>query len=411
MKSVTDETSQKQFIPYGRQDITDDDIQAVVRVLKSDLITQGPTVPELEQAIASEVGAKEAVVVSNGTAALHSAMLALGIGPGDWVVTSPNSFLASANCARYVGADIAFADINEATGLIDPQSLRDLVASKPEGSIRAIIPVHFAGQPADLEAIRSIANDCGAKVVSDGCHALGARMRINGDHFAVGGDPVSTMTAFSFHPVKHVAMGEGGAITTNDTALANKLRLTRNHGMQKDEFVNVDNGLDCDGEANPWYYEMQEPGYNFRVTEMQAALGLSQMKRLKASVRRRNEIAYLYTDHLCEDFDPRVVRPLDKRIDAFNAYHLYVVLIDFDHFGTTRAKVINRLRAVGIGAQVHYIPILVQPYYASRYKLNPDDFPRTMSYYRQALSIPMYPTMADADCSRVMRELKAALGG
>jgi UDP-4-amino-4,6-dideoxy-N-acetyl-beta-L-altrosamine transaminase len=411
MKSVPDTATQKQFLPYGRQDITPEDIQSVVRVLESDLITQGPTVPQLEKAIAAEVGATDAVLVSNGTAALHCALMALGVGPGDWVITSANSFLASANCARYVGAEVDFADVIPTTGLIDPESLRKVCASKPSGMVKAIIPVHFAGQPADLDAVAAIAKEFGAAVVSDGCHALGARVRQNGGQYAIGGDAASVMTAFSFHPVKHVAMGEGGAITTGDKHLAEKLRLYRNHGMRKDSILNAAEGLDPEGEPNPWYYEMHHPGYNFRVTEMQAALGLSQIKRLKASVRRRNEIAYFYTDYIFENFDTSVIRPLDRRNHAFNSYHLFVLLIDFDHFGTTRARVMNRLRAAGIGTQVHYIPIFMQPYYSERYGHGTDNFPGMMSYYRQALSIPMYPTLTDSDCTRVMRELKTALGG
>ena len=410
MKSVPDTAAQKQFLPYGRQDITPEDVQSVVRVLESDLITQGPSVPLLEKAIAAEVGAREAVVVSSGTAALHCAMLALGVGTGDWVVTSPNSFLATANCARYVGAEVAFADVTPTTGLIDPESLRKVCADKPAGTVKAIIPVHFAGQPADLDAVGSVAKEFGAAVVSDGCHALGARIRQNGGQYAIGGDAASLMTAFSFHPVKHVAMGEGGAITTNDPSLAAKLRLFRNHGMRREDIVNTAEGLDVDGEPNPWYYEMHEPGYNFRVTEMQAALGLSQLRRLKTSVRRRNEIAYFYTDYIFENFDTKVLHPLDRRTDAFNAYHLFVLLIDFRSFGTTRARVMKRLRAAGIGTQVHYIPLFLQPYYAERYALNAEDFPGMTAYYRQAISIPMYPKLTEADCTRVMRELKAALG-
>ncbi len=353
----------------------------------------------------------DAVVVSNGTAALHCALMALGIGRGDWVITSPNSFLATANCARYVGAEVAFADVNPATGLIDPESLRQVCAIKPAGTIKAIIPVHFAGQPADLDAVSSIAKEFGAAVVSDGCHALGARIRQNGGQYAIGGDAVSSMTAFSFHPVKHVAMGEGGAITTNDASLADKLRLCRNHGMRKDGILNTAEGLDPDGVPNPWYYEMHEPGYNFRVTEMQAALGLSQLRRLKTSVRRRNEIAYFYTDYIFENFDINMIRPLDRRNDAFNAYHLFVLLVNFDHFRIKRSRVMQRLRAAGIGTQVHYIPLFMQPYYAERYGLKPDDYPGMMSYYRQSLTIPMYPNLTELDCTRVMRELKAALGG
>ncbi|RME20951.1 MAG: aminotransferase class I/II-fold pyridoxal phosphate-dependent enzyme, partial [Candidatus Zixiibacteriota bacterium] len=283
------------FIPYGRQHITEQDIAAVVDVLKSDWLTQGPGVPAFEQTLKDTVGAEEAVACANGTAALHLAMLALGIGPGDVVVTTPITFLATANCARYVDADVQFVDIDPVTGLMDIAALRQHLKDDRNHRVKAIIPVHFAGQPVDLPAVRQLADEHGAYVIDDACHAIGAEYECAGKWYRVGCGAHSDLTVFSFHPVKHVAMGEGGAVTTGDARLAVRLRQFRNHGIERDarRMVNKDQAFDGSGRPNPWYYEMHKLGFNYRLTDIQAALGTSQLNRLEISIRRRRELALL----------------------------------------------------------------------------------------------------------------------
>lgn len=399
----------RKFLPYGRQTITQDDIDAVIEVLRSDWLTQGPTIDCFEQALAQRLGAKHAVACATGTAALHLSMLALGLGPGDRIVTTPNTFLADANCARYVGADVTFSDIDPDTGNLDAALLAKTLEKDTERRIKAIIPVHFGGQPVDLPAIRVLAEAHGAFVVDDACHALGASYEHDGERHTVGDGAHSTMTAFSFHPVKHVAMGEGGAIATNDDILAEKLRIFRNHGMTKENFEQPDMGLAVDGRPNPWYYEMQQLGFNFRVTDMQCALGLSQLKRLDWSVRRRNEIAHCYRELIPEHFEAGTVMPLVVCDNVTHAYHLFVVRIDFEHFGVSRTELMLRLREAGIGTQVHYIPVPLQPYYRKACGTGPGDFPIAEAYYARALSLPMYPDLAEADCIRVIEELALIL--
>lgn len=401
--------SEAEFLPYGKQHITNEDVQAVVEVLKSDRLTQGPVVPAFENKLAEYVGAPNVVACANGTAALHLAILAAGVGEGDEIVTTPNTFLASANCARYVGAEVHFADIDAATGLMDPQSLAEVLEADHHKKIKVVIPVNFAGQPVDLAHIHTLAEAHGALVVDDACHALGAEYEYEGQTYRLGGSPHADMTIFSFHPVKHVAMGEGGAIATDDNELAERLRRFCNHGMQKEDFVQSEMALSPDGSLNPWYYEMQELGFNYRLTDMQAALGISQLARLPWSLKRRSRIAAFYRQLLSHSFDGDAVRPLTVLPDRKHAYHLFVVLIDFERFGVCRAAVMNCLKEAGIGTQVHYIPIHLQPYYRRRYGTAPGDFPRAEEYYAKALSLPMYPDLTDADCERVVRSLKAAL--
>ena len=402
--------SQTMFLPYGRQEITETDIAAVVAVLKSDWLTQGPTIARFEDCLTKFVGAREAVACATGTAALHLAMLALGVGEGDTVVTSPNTFLASANCARYVGAEVAFADIDSATGLMDPNCLETILRKDREHKIKAVIPVHFAGQPADLDIIHTLTANHGAKVVDDACHALGASYRHRGQTISIGASPHSDLTCFSFHPVKHVAMGEGGAVLTEDPALAERLRLFRNHGMQKENIRDTERGFTTEGDLNPWYYEMQEPGFNYRITDMQAALGITQMDRLPESLSRRNEIAELYRRTIARTF-PEGVTPLTVVPDRYHAYHLFVVQIDFENFGTTRANVMTALRQQQIGTQVHYIPVPSQPYFRSRYGFRIDDFPQAERYYGRALSLPMYPGLTDENIAYIAETLHASLRG
>jgi UDP-4-amino-4,6-dideoxy-N-acetyl-beta-L-altrosamine transaminase len=402
--------SQATFLPYGRQEITQTDIDAVVAVLRSDWLTQGPTIQRFEKCLTEQLGAKEAAACATGTAALHLAMLALGIGEGDIVVTSPNTFLASANCARYVGAEVAFADIDPATGLMDPNCLETVFRNDREHKIKAVIPVHFAGQPADLEIIHTLARNHGAAVVDDACHALGASYTHDGLTIRIGASPHADMTCFSFHPVKHVATGEGGAVLTNDSRLAEQLRLFRNHGMQKENLRDPERGLSADGDLNPWYYEMQIPGFNYRITDMQAALGITQISRLDASLIRRRQIADLYR-HLIGSRLPEGVTPLTQLPDRQHAYHLFTVLVDFEHYGVGRAAVMNRLRERSIGTQVHYIPVPSQPYFRARYGFSYDDFPNAERYYAKALSLPMYPGLTDENVVYVVDTLRATLRG
>jgi UDP-4-amino-4,6-dideoxy-N-acetyl-beta-L-altrosamine transaminase len=400
---------QEVFLPYGRQHVTDSDVEAVVEVLRSDWLTQGPTVPAFESKLAASVGAAEAVACSSGTAALHLAMLSIGLRDGDAVVVPSNTFLASANCARYVGAEVRFADVDPNSGLINTDSLRELLEDDTTRRIKAVIPVHFSGQPADLPTVHTLAKNHGAYVVDDACHALGARYNDSGDTHQIGGSPHADLTVFSFHPVKHVATGEGGAITTQSAELAECLRLFRNHGMQKGDFVQEEMAFSDRAMPNPWYYEMQNLGYNYRLTDIQAALGGSQIERLQQSVDRRNELASEYGRLIAKNFDPSEVRPLEVINGVINAYHLFVVLIDFRFLGLSRASVMNELRAEGIGTQVHYIPVHLQPYYRRVCKTSEGDLPGAEMYYRRALSLPMYPELSQTDIERVVDTLHRAI--
>ncbi len=365
--------------------------------------------PAFESALARRVRASHAVACSSGTAALHLSMLALDIGPGDVVVTSPITFLASANCARYVGAEVRFTDVDPGTGLMDPSSLEQTLEADAEHKIKAVIPVHLAGQPADLSEIRRLTRDHGARLVGDACHALGAVFLRNGDKYFIGGSPHADLTVFSFHPVKHVAMGEGGAVTSNNPALVKRLQLFRNHGMQKENLTNEELAYEVSGDRNPWYYEMQELGFNYRLSDIHAGLGLSQLTNLSHSVRRRNQLADSYIGLIKQYFPDGPVRPLAVNPGVFHAYHLFIVLVDFERYGKTRAEVMRRLRAAGIGSQVHYIPIYMQPYYAQRYDIDRAEFPGAESYYARALSLPMYPELTDNDVERVIVKLAEIL--
>jgi UDP-4-amino-4,6-dideoxy-N-acetyl-beta-L-altrosamine transaminase len=398
------------FLPYSRQQITAEDIESVVDVLRSDWMTQGPVVPQFETDLAGFVGAAHAVACSSGTAALHLAMLALGLGEGDVVVTSPNTFVASANCARFVGAKVLFADVDHATGLIDPAAIARLLKRDDKHKIKAIIPVHFAGQPADLPTIHALAKEHGAWVVDDASHALGAWYEQNNQRYQVGANPHSDLTTFSFHPLKHIAMGEGGAVTTNHADLAERLALYRSHGVTRHSFINTDMAFAADGIPNPWYYEMDDIGFNYRLTEMQAALGISQLDRLSRSLQRRQEIADQYRKLIADTFAPGDIRPLAVRSQVGHAYHLFVVQIAFDRLGVSRAVVMNRLRAEGIGTQVHYIPVHLQPYYRRVSPTDPWSLPGTEEYYTKALSLPMFPELSDEDIARVVGELAVAVG-
>ena len=398
-----------EFLPYGRQHVTQGDIDAVCDVLRSDWLTQGPTIPLFEKKLSSTLHAKPAVACATGTAALHMAMMALDIGPGDAVVTTPITFLADANCARFVGAEVRFADIDPATACMSPDSLGRILGEDTEHRIKVVIPVHFGGQPAELPRIHSLAEAHGAVVVDDACHAPGAWYEHEEARFGIGASPHSLMTVFSFHPVKHVAMGEGGAVLCDDPGLLNRLRTHRDHGVTRDDPVSNDMAFDEKGDLNPWYYEMQRLGYNYRVTDIQAALGISQLERLEESVSRRNQLADYYRRQLESRFPERSVRPLTLRPGVRNAYHLFVVRIDFEHHEVSRSTVMRRLRQAGIGTQVHYIPIHLQPYYRQVSHTGPGDCPVAERYYEEALTLPLYPQLRESDVDRVLDELGSAL--
>ncbi len=378
------------FIPYGRQTISSKDVQAVAKALRSEYLTTGPRVRQFEEKLAAYCGARYAVVCSSGTAALHLSCLALGLKEKDSIVTSPITFLATANCARYVGAEVAFTDIDERTANLDPGKLSQTL--RRTRNVKAIFPVHFAGNPAEMEGIFHVARKKGLKIVEDACHALGASYRTrNGQTIKVGSCYHSDMTVFSFHPIKTITTGEGGAITTNDERFYQRLLLFRNHGMEKK------------GNADPWAYEMNEVGFNYRLTDIQCALGVSQLKEVTRFVAHRRETASFYDK---EFKDAKFFRTpfTDKRTRS--SYHLYPLRVDFRALKKTRRDVMRELASRGIGTQVHYIPLTRQPYYRKRYGLKPRDYPCAEKYYEQTLSIPIYPFLSPPDRHRITTQVK-----
>lgn len=390
------------MLPYGRQWIDEDDIKAVVEVLRSDWLTQGPKVEEFEKAVAQYCGAKYAVAVSSGTAALHLACLVSGIKEGDEVITTPITFVASANCIVYCGGKPVFADIDKDTYNIDPAEIKKKITSKT----KAIIPVHFSGLPCDMEAIKKIAEDHDLVIIEDACHALGAEWQdINGKWHKVGSCSHSDMTVFSFHPVKHITTGEGGAVLTNNEKFYEKLLFFRNHGITKDteKFTNKDLAFSLNPESlihnpNPWYYEMYGLGFNYRLTDIQCALGRSQLKKLDSFITRRREIAAIYSKAFEDvEYIKIPIEPKGRR----SAYHLYVLQIDFEKLGKSRADVMNELRGKGIGTQVHYIPLHLQPYYKRSFGCKKGDYPAAEGYYDKTLSLPVYPRMTDKEIEKV----------
>lgn len=373
-------------LPYGRQWVDEEDIAAVVASLRSDWLTTGPRVAEFERDFAAAVGAREAVAVSNGTAALHAAMFALGIGPGHEVIVPTLTFAASANCVVYQGGTPVFADVDPHTLLIDAESVRRLVTPRT----RAIIAVDYAGQPCDYAALREVAAAAGIPIVADAAHALGARWR---------GEPVgslATLSTFSLHPVKHITSGEGGMIATQDPALAARMRQFRNHGITTDHRQREAQGA--------WQYEMTELGYNYRLTDFQCALGRSQLRKLDGWVARRREIARRYDQAFGGE---SAVRPLAARADALHAYHLYVVQVRPERLGgTERDEVFAALRAENIGVNVHYAPVHLHPFYRSRFGTGPGLCPVAEEAAARILSLPIFPRMTDADVDDVVRAVR-----
>lgn len=377
-------------IPYGRQHITDEDIQAVVDVLRSDWLTQGPNIKQFEDAFARYVGCRYAVAVSNGTAALHLNTLALGVKPGDKVITTPITFVASANCVRYCGGEVVFSDIDPETYLLDIAGVRALLEKDVRREIKGIIPVNFAGRVVDMEAFRKLADEFGCWIIEDACHSPGGYfIDSTGEKVSSGSGKYAELAIFSFHPVKHIAAGEGGMITTNDEALYKKLLNLRTHGIQQDPSKKwEDHGV--------WYYEMQELGYNYRLTDFQAALGLSQLGRADAGLERRKQIASRYAEAFGgHDF----IRHQSGYVPG-HAYHLYVI-----QAANRRKELVDYLRSHGILVQIHYIPAHLMPYYR-QFGWKRGDLPHAESYYDRCLSLPMYPTLTDEEQSKVIDLIK-----
>lgn len=385
-------------IPYGRHEVVDSDIAAVVEVLRSDFLTQGPVVPRFEQAMAQYAGANHAIAVNSATSALHIACLALGLGPGDWLWTSPITFVASANCGLYCGAQVDFVDIDPRTYNMSPEALeRKLVIAEREGRLpKIVVPVHLCGQPCDMAAIHALSQRYGFSVIEDASHAVGGRYR----GAPVGNCEFSDVTVFSFHPVKIITSAEGGMALTNDSATAERMALLRSHGVTRDP------KLMTHPPDGPWYYQQVDLGFNYRMTELQGALGLSQTERLDAYVARRHELARRYNDLLKS---LPVVTPWHHP-DGYSGLHLYVIRLQNDDVRLRHVEVFERLREDGIAVNLHYIPVHTQPYYRCM-GFAEGDFPEAEAYYAQAISLPMYASMTEAQQDRVIEALRKAIVG
>ncbi len=383
------------MIPYGRQCISDDDVESVVEILRSDWLTQGPTVPAFEDDLAELAGASHAVAVNSATSALHLACLALRLGAGDWLWTTPITFGASANCALYCGAAVDFVDIDPRTRNISVTALEEkLHRAKIAGKLpRIVVPVHFAGQSCEMQAIHRLAGEYGFKIVEDASHAVGGAYMGR----AIGGCQFSDATVFSFHPVKIVTTGEGGAVLTRDPELAGRVSLLRSHGITRDPAA-----MEGPSEG-AWYYQQVELGFNYRMTDIQAALGRSQLRRLAEFVARRRQIARRYDELLAE---LPLILPW-QHPDATSAWHLYIVEIDTERCPRSRKEVFDALREAGIGVNVHYIPVHRQPYYRRMECVR--SLPAAERYYARAISLPMYAALSDSDQSRVVQALESAL--
>ena len=363
-------------IPYGRQWIDEEDIEAVVKVLRSDWLTTGPKVGEFEKEFARFTGAREAVAVSSGTAALHSIMHAIGVSPGDEVIVPPITFVATANAVVFQGGKPVFADVDPETLLIDPEEIKTKITPRT----KAIIAVDYAGQPCNYDALRAIADRYGIILIADACHSLGARYK------GQNAGTLADITAFSFHPVKHITTGEGGMVTTNITKLADKIRIFRNHGIDSDHRRRIEQGT--------WYYEMVDIGYNYRITDFQCALGLSQLRKLSEWLSRRQKIAQQYNKAFS---GLSGIRPLTLAQEAYHSYHLYVLNCYQNGLSTIREELFAKLREECIGANVHYIPVHLHPYYQKHFCYQKGDYPKAEKAYEQIISIPIFPRMSDID--------------
>jgi UDP-4-amino-4,6-dideoxy-N-acetyl-beta-L-altrosamine transaminase len=384
------------MIPYGRQEITAEDIQAVKSVLESDYLTQGPAVPAFEQKVADYCGASHAVAVNSATSALHIACLSLGLHPGDILWTSPITFVASANCALYCGAEVDFVDIDPQTATLSVDHLEEkLKRVKVSGKLpNIVVPVHLCGLPCDMKRIWELSQEYGFRIIEDASHAIGAKYQ--GE--PVGNCRFSDITVFSFHPVKIITTGEGGMALTNDPALAEKMTLFRSHGITRDPELMIH---EPDG---PWYYQQIELGYNYRMTDIQAALGISQMDRLNTYVSRRHELANRFSRLLAD----MPVKTLVQHPDSYSAYHLYVIRLKLEKIKRTHREVFQSMRDQGIGVNLHYIPVHTQPYY-QKMGFNLGDFPESERYYAEAISLPMYAGLTDREQDKVVEALKKSL--
>lgn len=397
-------TATASFLPYGKQSIDDDDIAAVAAALRGELLTTGPTVAEFERAFAAYTDARFAVASNSGTAALHLACLALGLGPGDHVVVPSVTFLATANAARFCGADVIFADVDPLSGRLTAETLQQALDRHPTIRPKAVLPVHLNGHCVDLPAIGAVAESRGMAVIEDACHALGGLHHAgNGSRAKVGANAIGTLSCFSLHPVKTMTTGEGGVTTTNDPDLYQAMLRYRNHGMTRDpaSFMVKEQAFDGQGVALPWYYEMQVLGPNYRITDIACALGLSQVAKLDRFISRRQALTRRYDEALSQ-LHPRL-RLVPPQEGDLAALHLYVVLIDYPAIGRSRAETMAFLKDRGIGTQVHYLPVHRQPYYLQLYGAL--DLPGADAYYDRALSIPLYPDMTDQDADRVIAAL------
>lgn len=384
------------MIRYGQQDITQADIDAVVSVLKSVNLTQGPNIEQFEHSVLQHVGAKHAVAVNSATSALHIACMALELGPGDWLWTTPNTFVASANCALYCGAQVDFVDIDPRTYNLCATKLEaKLIQAEKNGKLpKIVVPVHMTGQPCDMAVIHALGQKYGFKIIEDASHAIGGKYK--GE--PIGNGRYSDITVFSFHPVKIITTAEGGMALTNSDELSTRLGLFRSHGITRDPEL-MTKAMD-----GPWYYQQVELGYNYRMTDIQAALGVSQMSRLDSYVAKRHEIATRYNELLR---DLPITLPW-QHPDSYSAYHLYVIRLQLDQIKTTHLKVFERLRAANIMVNLHYIPVHTQPYY-QQFGFKEGDFPEAEQYYREAISIPMHPSLTKQEQNFVINELRIAL--
>jgi len=384
------------MIPYGRQDITRTDINAVIEVLQSDYLTQGPAVPRFEAAVAKHVGAKHALAVNSATSALHIACAAMGLGKGDFLWTTPITFVASANCGLYCGATVDFVDIDPLTYNISPHALRvKLELARISGNLpKILVVVHFSGQPCDLHALALLSQEFGFRIIEDASHAIGAKYK---NEF-IGSCKYSDITVFSFHPVKIITTGEGGMALTNSDSLAQSMALLRSHGINRNPLLmqEVPHG--------PWYYEQIELGFNYRMTDIQAALGASQVMRLDTYVARRQELAIRYGDKL---LGFPVTLPW-QHPDSYSSMHLYVIRLQLGKINKTHLQIFNSMRESGIGVQLHYIPVHMQPYF-KKMGFSQGDFPNAEAYYLEAISLPLFASLTEPEHDCVIDALKSAI--
>lgn len=384
------------MIPYGRQAISQQDIDAVVEVLQSDFLTQGPKVPLFEQALAAKVKAKHAIAVNSATSALHIACLALGLGEGDWLWTTPNTFVASANCGLYCGAQVYFVDIDPKTYNLCPKELeKKLVIAKQQNKLpKVLVPVHFSGQPCDMQAIHALAQKYQFKIIEDASHAIGGKYQDQ----PIGNCRYSDITVFSFHPVKIITTAEGGVAVTNNPKLAEKLNLLRSHGITRDSKLMT---REPDG---PWYYQQVELGYNYRMTELQAALSISQIQRLDEFVAQRHKLAQRYNEKLS---NLPITLPW-QHPDSYSGMHLYVIRLQLEKINKTHKEVFEALREAGLGVNLHYIPVHTQPYY-QKMGFKQGDFPEAEKYYQEAISLPLFPELSQQEQDFVVDALDKTL--